>query len=926
MKKILAIFFLITLFIPQTSFAAFQVEGVGGAVLTCAKGDKALLKAAGGLLAKSDVAKKGLEDATRSVGSFISGLFTKKPAKSTDTGIASLIDRDPTAALRGSKIDPSKMLKISPKLDLNNVSSGLGSSAVPTEDKNAKSEIEKQGADTKKAIEANTQEREQRERCLNAIAYAVARTTLLNVQNKTFNWINTGFNGNPLYVQDVNSYLKSISNNNINQFISTAQKRDPIFGNAIRSIVTQQTTGKIDGLIDETLNTPEAAKYQKNMRNFASGGWGSFLNVKANPISAVFNASDELSQKIGIDTQNTREELLRNGGFMDSKECVEWQKDGRVVTKPGDNGLSGEVKCTKWRVLLPGSLTKNRAETFLTTDVRQLELADTMSKTVSALFDKIINNILSKGLRSAGTGVPGFEGPATGLSGGNSGGPGSNIVLGSNGIAIAQGKILGGASTDFELSNLVQLRSLVQTQYDFINASKDTYTVSQKITPTLGELDYCLPGPNPSWYEKVQTNKDLILGAIGAGDGTVRPPWQFIVPKYVLKDTSLNDSIIFKPQTLNVLNKKPTYEQPLPNNFACEIVKNLISAGSLGLFSGAINCERAKLVANPLDPSNISDGVIEWFQQYATKTIDVYSTENIINAFLNTSNSSGNDKVYVKGLLTDALTETANIDEYNTQMIALANERAETIEFAEKYSAQLQTIYDKTQTIVKNARARKEKALQDANTSSNEMMRINACLDTKYLVKKGRIVGNPRQENNDLSSKIATSRTAREFFYNNRLVSEGLIEGPVKIPTVSAIGTASGGTLAPQGSIEISDLVFSALSTAIPQSWNMRTSFVANGDSGILQGNFTVTFTKNESGRITTNGQSKPYNRKGVIILSENAVTDLSTLTLRDTIRNKKTATSTTTISSVTYIITVTDNLTNTTLFTKQEERKAPFL
>ncbi|MES2224778.1 MAG: hypothetical protein V4478_02205, partial [Patescibacteria group bacterium] len=198
--------------------------------------------------------------------------------------------------------------------------------------------------------------------CLDGIAYVLSQQVLQQITNRTLHWANTGFGGNPLYVRNIDSYLYSIRNDNLNRFLGTsAQGLDPIFGNALRSVITQQVTGITDGYINTALNTPQAKAYNSFQNDFTSGGWGALLNPANNPIGAFFNSVNKLDNKISSDQQNTQAELTRNSGYFDMKTCVQFEQLSPQSTEEAINlGLSTQPKCLKYETVTPGSLVASQ--------------------------------------------------------------------------------------------------------------------------------------------------------------------------------------------------------------------------------------------------------------------------------------------------------------------------------------------------------------------------------------------------------------------------------------------------------------------------------------------------------------------------------------------------------------------------------------
>lgn len=174
------------------------------------------------------------------------------------------------------------------------------------------------------------------QQCLDGVAYAVAKNTLAQVTTKTLNWVNTGLHGNPLYVQNVGSYLSTVKNQQVRSFLNTVQASNPIFGNALQSSITFQTTGLLNGRISVAMNTPQARAYSAFQADFTNGGWNALLNPAYNPVGALFNASDQLARNVYNSQLQGANEVQRNNGFLDVNSCAEWANNG-IATTDGAN-------------------------------------------------------------------------------------------------------------------------------------------------------------------------------------------------------------------------------------------------------------------------------------------------------------------------------------------------------------------------------------------------------------------------------------------------------------------------------------------------------------------------------------------------------------------------------------------------------------
>ena len=187
-------------------------------------------------------------------------------------------------------------------------------------------------ATTDSAATAELKRANRTKECLDGVAYAISKNLLQQVSSKTLNWINKGLGGNPLYVQDIGSNLRTIRDEQLGRYLGSVQSSNPIFGNAIRSAVTKQITGISDGYIGVAMNTPEAQKYNSFQQDFTSGGWGSLLNMNNNPIGALFNSTNTVSKNIAVEQSGIAYENL----LQDLRDSLE---DQELKNKICDNEI-----------------------------------------------------------------------------------------------------------------------------------------------------------------------------------------------------------------------------------------------------------------------------------------------------------------------------------------------------------------------------------------------------------------------------------------------------------------------------------------------------------------------------------------------------------------------------------------------------------
>lgn len=223
----------------------------------------------------------------------------------------------------------------------------------PTED----SSLKKAQDETNAKLAAQSK----REECLNGIAFTLAKNQLTAMTRSTMNWIATGFNGDPMYVQNANSFMNSITSSILEKEISLFKDktyypygsdyaRSATYG--YRSLLNFKDSMKQNlsyylnsgGLGEDAANvvTGGSAKNASNImeryaNDFNMGGWNGWLaftqQPQNNPLGYNIYMAEYIAQKQNTDVTNTKEELARNGGILDQKKCVKYASSIKKAAK-----------------------------------------------------------------------------------------------------------------------------------------------------------------------------------------------------------------------------------------------------------------------------------------------------------------------------------------------------------------------------------------------------------------------------------------------------------------------------------------------------------------------------------------------------------------------------------------------------------------
>ena len=308
--------------------------------------------------------------------------------------------------------------------------------------------------------EQETKSRDFKEQCFDGIAITLAKNQLTAMARSTMNWVNSGYGGNPLFVQNMKNLTYNLEKNVVetgidvmlatenaspyamdfakttfnNKGVMTSSSKflgglQSDLGNFITDPTSYYTDDQLNSA-EDTRTVVQRAQDANNTfaNNFSSGGWNGWLALtqteKNNPLGFNIIASQYMNDIQAQARSDIKDEVTQNNGFMSQKECIQWQmysgKDDKPInanragtalfiptltkTRPANLGPTNNKadygKCFDWKVTTPGSLIKEKVGNYLNSPERQLELVKTINDSLNALFSVLISKLQSGGLTS----------------------------------------------------------------------------------------------------------------------------------------------------------------------------------------------------------------------------------------------------------------------------------------------------------------------------------------------------------------------------------------------------------------------------------------------------------------------------------------------------------------------------------------------
>jgi uncharacterized protein YdcH (DUF465 family) len=260
----------------------------------------------------------------------------------------------------------------------------------------------------------------EKEFSLDTIATAMAQTFLDSLTRDIVNWINSGFDGDPMFVQNTGDFLFDVANETSGQFIDDlgyGYLCEP-FGLQIQIALATQNTFRQRAqctVLDVIDN------YDAFIDDFSQGGWAGWISVTQNPQNNAYGAyllaRSELDRRIARSLGFTKDEINRNKGFYSQKVCVEYDKSafsGDNCTY--NNGIcipNDPPECKKWQSTTLGNIVENELNSALNLGKQKLVVADEINEVISALINYSVNRIRT-GIASSSGRNYGFSNVGTG--------------------------------------------------------------------------------------------------------------------------------------------------------------------------------------------------------------------------------------------------------------------------------------------------------------------------------------------------------------------------------------------------------------------------------------------------------------------------------------------------------------------------------
>ena len=239
---------------------------------------------------------------------------------------------------------------------------------------------------------------------LDRISWKAADMAIEEVTISTLNWINSGFEGGPLYVTDFGGFLRDIADERIGSFIegsALAFLCDPLdikFSLALRHAVPFEK--EVECTLSDVVDNIE----DFIAGDFGSGGWDGWFELTTKPqnnrYGAYLSSAAELEARIQFSQYEEAQVLEFGEGFFSDEKCEEGPQ-------PKGGGPGAPINC---EIVTPGSVIETQLNNALFSGQRRLEVSDEFNEIVYALFGQLLKRMFGgwqEGLRGLSEGSSG---------------------------------------------------------------------------------------------------------------------------------------------------------------------------------------------------------------------------------------------------------------------------------------------------------------------------------------------------------------------------------------------------------------------------------------------------------------------------------------------------------------------------------------
>lgn len=208
-----------------------------------------------------------------------------------------------------------------------------------------------------------------------SLGQAILKGALSVLMNSMTSWVNSGFNGQPVFVNDLKLYLEDAKNIVAVGFLSQLLGADACTFFDLNALFGTRP-GTVDRFRAQARCTLDdiGIDAQEFFNNFSEGGWYAYeqsVTGNNNVFSMYINGQDALHKAQNQAQKQEEQRLSWASGFLSFTDA-----NGKTTT--------------------PGSMISARLGTAVGTDLRQYELADEFDELFTAFINQMVSGLFAQ--------------------------------------------------------------------------------------------------------------------------------------------------------------------------------------------------------------------------------------------------------------------------------------------------------------------------------------------------------------------------------------------------------------------------------------------------------------------------------------------------------------------------------------------------
>ena len=242
-----------------------------------------------------------------------------------------------------------------------------------------------------------------KENLLDGIGWAIAKQMVSSMTQSLLNWINSGFQGSPAFITDLNGFLLDALDTAAGEYIKSLGFYGEFICSPFRLDVqaalsinyAAARSGMPSGPSEPSCKLSDIGNNIEDFMNGSMTDWGQWLTITSNPQNTPFGAYLEAEAKLNIKLRNEAGQEIEiaswSDGFLSKRVCemIEGQAAGQG---------------TNCRITTPGKVISEALTFQLSTGARTLIEADEINEIIGALINQLtlkamqgINGLLGLG-------------------------------------------------------------------------------------------------------------------------------------------------------------------------------------------------------------------------------------------------------------------------------------------------------------------------------------------------------------------------------------------------------------------------------------------------------------------------------------------------------------------------------------------------